>query len=151
MIVASVTFSSRICYPLLRLDRLVQALAPAASLHDPAGVLVDDLHLAVLDHVVDVALVQRLGLECLAEVVDELHVARVVEVLHAECALDRIERGLRRRHGLVLLVVQVVGTRELGLVLTFRRLAGRGLAAELAHDPREVVVRARRRLGFARR
>ena len=45
---------------LLRLDRLVQALAPATPLHDPAGVLVDDLDLAVLDHVVDVALVERL-------------------------------------------------------------------------------------------
>ena len=39
---------------LLRLDRLVEALAPAAAFHDPAGELVDDLHLAVLDHVVDV-------------------------------------------------------------------------------------------------
>ena len=34
---------------LLRLDRLVEALAPAAALHDPAGELVDDLDLAVLD------------------------------------------------------------------------------------------------------
>ncbi len=79
---------------LLRLDRLVQAFAPAAPLHDPAGVLVDDLDLAVLDHVVDVALVQRLGLESLAEVVDELDVPRVVEVIDAEDALDGVERRL---------------------------------------------------------
>ena len=46
---------------LLRLDRLVQALAPAAAFHDAAGELVDDLHLAVLDDVVDVALVERLA------------------------------------------------------------------------------------------
>jgi hypothetical protein len=45
------------------------------------GELVDDLDLAVLDHVVDVALVERLGLERLDQVVDELDVARVVEVL----------------------------------------------------------------------
>src|SRR3712207_5249333 len=38
--------------PLLRLDRLVEALGPAAALHDPARELVDDLHLAVLDDVV---------------------------------------------------------------------------------------------------
>src|SRR6185503_15849695 len=41
---------------LLRLDRLVQALAPATPLHDAARELVDDLHLAVLHDVVDVAL-----------------------------------------------------------------------------------------------
>ena len=81
--------------------------------------------------------------------VDELHVARVVEVLHAERTLDRVECGLRRRHGLVLLVVEVVGARELGLVLALGRLAGRGLAAQIAHDPREVVVGARRRLRLA--
>ena len=46
---------------LLGLDRLVQALAPAAALHDAARELVDDLDLAVLDDVVDVALVERLA------------------------------------------------------------------------------------------
>ena len=136
-------------HALLRLDRLVQAFAPATPLHDPAGVLVDDLHLAVLDHVVDIALVQRLGLERLAQVVDELHVARVVEVVHAERVLDRIEGGLRRRHGLVLLVVEIVRARQLGLVLSLRRLAGRRLTAEIAHDPREVVVGGRCRLRLA--
>ena len=49
-------------HALLRLDCLVQPLRPAAPFHDPAGELVDDLHLAVLDDVVDVALVERLGL-----------------------------------------------------------------------------------------
>ncbi len=81
---------------LLRLDCLVEALTPTASLHDPTRVLVDDLHLAVLDHVVDVALVQRLGFERLAEMVDELNVTRVVEVLDAEDALDGIECRLGR-------------------------------------------------------
>ena len=83
MIVASVTCSSWIAHALLRLDRLVQALRPAPPLHDPAGELVDDLHLAVLDDVVDVALVERLRLQRLVQVVDELDVARVVEVVDA--------------------------------------------------------------------
>jgi hypothetical protein len=43
---------------LLGLDGLVQAVGPAASRHLAAGVLVDDDHLAVLDDVGDVALVQ---------------------------------------------------------------------------------------------
>ena len=47
-------------HALLRLDRLVQTLAPAATLEDAAGELVDDLHLAVLHDVVDVALEQLL-------------------------------------------------------------------------------------------
>ena len=42
-------------HPLLRFDGLVQALAPAAAFEDAAGELVDDLHLAVGDDVVDVA------------------------------------------------------------------------------------------------
>ena len=94
MIVASVTCSSWIAHALLRLDRLVQALRPAAAFHDPARELVDDLHLAVLDDVVDVALVERLGLQRLGQVVDELHVARVVEVLDPERALDLLDRRL---------------------------------------------------------
>ena len=40
---------------LLGLDRLVQAVGPAAARHLAAGVLVDDEDLAVLDEVVDVA------------------------------------------------------------------------------------------------
>ena len=48
-------------HALLRLDGLVEALAPAAAFHDAAGELVDDLHLAVLDHVLDVAVVERLA------------------------------------------------------------------------------------------
>ena len=82
-------------HALLRLDRLVQALAPAAAFHDPAGELVDDLHLAVLDDVVDVALVERLRLQRLVQVVDELDVARVVEVVDPERALDLLDRRLR--------------------------------------------------------
>ena len=108
---------------LLGLDRLVQALRPAAAFHDPAGELVDDLDLAVLDDVVDVALVERLRLQRLVQVVDELRVARVVEVVDPERALDRLDRALHRRDRLVLLVVLEVGAGLLGRAL---RLAGLG-------------------------
>src|SRR5262249_27070196 len=83
-------------HALLRLDRLVQSLRPAAPFHDAHGELVDDLHLAVLDDVVDVALVEGLRLERLGQVVDELRVARVVEAVDAEGALDGIDRALAR-------------------------------------------------------
>ena len=134
---------------LLRLDRLVQALAPAAALHDAAGELVDDLDLALLDDVVDVALVQRLRLERLHQVVHEEDVARVVEVVDPERALDLLDRGLRGRDGLELLVVEVVRAGELGLVLALRGLARRGLALEVLDDARELVVRRRGGLGLA--
>src|SRR5918995_462700 len=133
--------------PFLRLDRLVQAFAPAPALHDPAGVLVDDLHLAVLDHVVDVALVQRLRLERLRQVVDELNVARVVEVVDLERALDLLDRVLAGRDGLELLVVdEVAALRELVLALG-EDLGGPRL--QRLHDAREVVVRAGRGLRLA--
>ena len=137
-------------HALLRLDRLVEAFAPAAPLHDPAGELVDDLDLAVLHDVVDVALVERLRLERLDQVVDEEDVARVVEVVDPERALDLGDGRLRRRDGLELLVVEVVGAGELGLVLALRRLPGRRLPVERLDDSRELVVRRRCRLRLAR-
>ena len=89
---------------LLRLDRLVQALRPAPAVEDPAGELVDDLHLAVDHGVVDVALVERLGLERLDQVVDERAVLGLVEVVDAEEALGLLDALLGDRDGLVLLV-----------------------------------------------
>ena len=97
VIVASVTFSSRIATPSFASIAWWSLLAPAAPLHDPAGVLVDDLHLAVLHDVVDVALVERLGLERLGEMVDELDVPWVVQVVDPERCVDLVERRLQVR------------------------------------------------------
>ena len=93
---------------LLGLDRLVQALGPAPALEDAAGELVDDHHLAVDHGVVLVALVERLGLQRLDQVVDEVAVLGEVEVLDAEELLGLRDAALGRRDGLVLLVVLVV-------------------------------------------
>jgi hypothetical protein len=54
---------------LLGLDGLVQALGVAAAEHEAAGELVDDDDLAVLDHVVDIALHDAVGLDGLIDVV----------------------------------------------------------------------------------
>jgi hypothetical protein len=75
---------------------VIVALRPAAAFHDPARELVDDLHLAVLDDVLVVALVERLRLERLDQVVDELDVARLVEVVDLERSLDLLDRGRPR-------------------------------------------------------
>ena len=50
----------------------MQSVAPAASFHDTAGGLVDDLDLAVHDHVVHVLLEHGVGLQQLADRVDTL-------------------------------------------------------------------------------
>src|SRR5581483_2011025 len=134
-------------HALLRLDGLVQALAPAAALHDAAGELVDDLHLAVLNDVVDVAVEERLRLDGLDQVVDELDVARVVQVVDPERPLDLLDAARERRDGLELLVVGVVDVRLLALLDLRRRLVRRSL--HLPDDAGEVVVRLRGRLGLA--
>ena len=131
----------------LRLDGLVQALAPAAALHDAAGELVDDLDLVVLDHVVDVGLVERLRLQRLHEMVDELRVLRRVEVLDAQCTLDLRDARLGDGDGLVLLVVLVVGAGFLGCALRVAR--ARAVRDELRGDAREVVVDLRSGLRLA--
>src|SRR3954452_14798702 len=134
-------------HALLRLDGLVEALAPAASLHDPAGELVDDLHLAVLDHVLDVVVVERFRLEGLVEVVDELRVLRRVEVVDPQRALD-LRHALRRHaHRLELLVELEVGAGGLGRSL---RVARRGAERDqLLRHAGEVVVELGGRLGLA--
>ncbi len=43
-------------HPFFCFDRLMQPVAPAPSRHQSAGELVDDDHLAVFDHVIDIAL-----------------------------------------------------------------------------------------------
>ena len=56
----------------LRLDRLVQPVAPAATGHDAPGVFVDDHHLVVLDDVMDVLLEKRIGAQKLGNAVNVL-------------------------------------------------------------------------------
>ena len=134
---------------LLGLDRLVEALGPAPALEDAPGELVDDLHLAVDHRVVDVALVQRLGLQRLDQVVDEMAVLGAVEVVDPEEALGLGDAPLGHRDRLVLLVELVV---EVGdeLLLHPRVHAVRRLARlHLGREPRELGVQVGRLLGGA--
>src|SRR5919198_814258 len=116
-------------HPLLGLDRLVQALRPAPALEDAAGELVDDPDLAVDDGVVDVALVERLRLQRLDEVVDEVAVLGAVEVVDAHELLGLRHAALGHRDRLVLLVELEV---EVGDELLLRaRVEALGLLAGL--------------------
>jgi hypothetical protein len=133
---------------LLRLDRLMQALAPAAAFHHAPRELIDDLHLVVLDHVVDVAVVERLCFQRLVEVVHELRVLRCVEVLDPQRAFDLRDALFRDGDGLVLLVVLVVGAGRFGGALLVSGV--RAVADQLRRDACEVVVDLRSLLGLAR-
>jgi hypothetical protein len=114
-------------HALLGLHRLVQALRPPAAVEDAAGELVDDLDLAVDHRVVDVALVERLGLQRLVEVVDQVAVLGAVEVVDAQELLGLGDAALGDRDRLVLLVELEV---EVGdeLLLAARVEAVRALA-----------------------
>jgi len=94
-------------HPLLGLDRLVQTLAPAPARHEAPGELVDDHDLAVLDDVVAVPLVERLGLERLIEVARHREVV-VEQVVDPEPALHLVGPGLADRNLPELLVEDVV-------------------------------------------
>ena len=113
----------------LRLDRLVQPVAPAPSRHETAGELVDDDHLAVLDDVLLVLAIEGLRLHRVVEVMDRGHVA-LVEVLHLEELLGAGDPVLGEIHGMVFLFDHVVG-----------------VGVQLLGDARERVIRLGRVLG----
>ena len=95
-------------HPFLGLDGLVDALRPAPTLQDAAGELVDDLHLAGLDDVVLVPLVQLLGLQGGRQLVHEVLLHLVVEVLEPEGPLHPTDAVLGGRDRALLLVDLVV-------------------------------------------
>ena len=137
-------------HALLGLDRLVQALRPAPALEDAARELVDDHDLVVDDGVVDVALVERLGLQRLLQVVDERPVLGAVEMRDAEELLGLRDALLGHRDGLVLLLELVV---EVGDEVLLRcagpcpRASCRGPSG--GRGLRELLVHVGRRLGLA--
>ncbi len=103
----------------LGLDRLVQALRQAPSLHHAASELVDEHHLAVLDDVVAVLEVERVGAQRLVDVMHEGDIVQVVErslleeVGLAQQGLHLLDAGLGQGHGAMLLVHLIVVAPEL--------------------------------------
>jgi len=132
-------------HPFLCLDRLVQAVGPAATRHETAGELVDDHDLALLDHVVNVTAVHGMGAQGLVDMVEHHHVARVVEIVDFKQLLHLEDPLLGEGGGLGLLVDGVVA----GVLLP---LAGKGIGLDLldfaflqlGDDPVDDVVLVRR-------
>ena len=92
----------------LGLHRLVQTVRPAAAEHEAPGEVVDDDDLAVLDDVVDVPLVDDLGLDRRLHVAGEAVVLGRVDVVDLEQFLDLLDAFLGEEHGAGLLVDGVV-------------------------------------------
>ncbi len=85
----------------------MQAVRPAAAGHEAAGELVDDENLTVVDDVLDVELVERMGLQGLVDGMQGVHVGRVVKLDPAEEFLG-VQHALFREDGRVLLLVDLV-------------------------------------------
>ena len=71
-----------------RLHRLVQPVAPPAPGHEAAREFIDDKDLTVFDDIVDVTFVERVRLQGFHDVVHEIHVGRIVQIVHAEELFD---------------------------------------------------------------
>ena len=95
----------------LGLDRLVQAIGPAAAGHEAPGEFVDDHDFAVLHDVVLVAVEQRMRAQRRIEVVHQRNVVRVVEAGTGrdesglgQDAFRVLVAGLRQQHRVRLFV-----------------------------------------------
>ena len=128
-------------HALLGFHRLVQPVGPAPPRHEPAGELVDDDDLALLDDVVDVALEDVVGLQRLVHVVERVDVPRVVEVVHPQQPLHLGHPALGEGDGLGLLVDGVVALGLDGLPFLLTHIAlGHRAALELGDDAVQPVV-----------
>ena len=101
----------------LRLDRLVEAVGPAAARHLAPGELVDDHDLAVLHQVLDVAPVEVVRAQSLVHRVQHLHVLHLEQVADAEQLLDLGRAFVGQGGGVRLLVADEVAGRVLAVAL----------------------------------
>ncbi len=135
----------------LRFNGLMEAVAPAAPRHQAAGELVDDHDFAVLHHVIDVVVEQRMRTKRLVDVMLQVRVLEVVQVTAVQVTREHL-LGLRHPalgevHRLVLLVLdEVAGGFErfsiFGLGVAARHRAG----LELGDDAIDLVIEVRRQL-----
>ena len=129
-------------HALFGLDGLMQALGVAAAFHDAAGELIDDLDLAVGDHVLLVAVEHVLGLQRLLQVVDQLARKVGIDVIDTQAALDLLKAALGGGDGVLGLVHDEVA-RGLHVLGSGEHVVRDVLAAlKAAHGAREVLVGA---------
>ena len=132
---------------LLGFDCLVEPVAPAPARHQAARELVDDDDPAVLDHVLDVEVEQRVRPQRLVHVVEQRHVDRIVEAARVRLQAMRQHllglghAALGERHRLVLLVLdEVAGLFERFAILGLDVALGDGAGHQLRDDPIDLVI-----------
>ena len=129
-------------HALFGLDGLMQALGVAAAFHDAAGKLVDDLDLAVGDHVLLIAVEHVLGLQRLLQVVDQLAGEIGIDVIDTQAALNLLKAALGGGNGVLGLVHDIIA-RGLHVLGGGEHVMRDVLAAlKAAHGAREVLVGA---------
>ena len=127
-------------HALFGLDGLVQALGVTAAFHNAAGELVDDLDLAVGDHVLFIAVEHVLGLQRLLQVVDQLAGEIGIDVIDTQAALDFLKAALGGGDGMLGLVHDVVA-RGFSILGGGEHVVRHVLAAlKATHGTREVLV-----------
>ena len=89
---------------LFRFDRLMEPVGPSSPRHQSTRELVDDDDLPIFHHVVDVPFVQRVRTEGLVDVMEDVHLRRIVQVLHFQQRLAVRDAVFGQGHGTRLLV-----------------------------------------------
>ena len=97
------------------LNRLVQAIGPAAARHHASGEFVDDDDFAVFDHVFDVSAIERVRLDRGLDVMLQRPVFRVGDVSNPEQPFDLLPTLVGDRDVAVLLVDHEVAGKDLSL------------------------------------
>ena len=133
----------------------MQAVAPAAARHQAAGELVDDDDLAVLDHVLHVALVVHVRAQRLLHVVEQRHVRGIVEAAGLQAMGEQLlglgHARFGQRRGLVLFVDdEVAGRFETIAILALDLALVHFAALQLRDDPIDFVVEVGRLFRRAR-
>ena len=132
---------------LFGLNRLVQAIGPAASRHQAAGELVHDEDFAVLHHVLDIATIQRVRFDRGLDVVLQVPVLRVGDIADAQQPLDLLPSRIGHGDGAVLFVDDVIAGED----LVFAQAALDLLAQfQLRDDAIDLVVLVGRLLALRR-
>ena len=124
----------------------MQTVAIAAAQHEPAGKLIHDEHLAVLDHIVLIPLKQGVGLQGLVDVVVELGIFRGGNILDAEELFRLAHTLLGQAHGAGLDIRHIVPALRLFLphkLLGLGQLDDVFAPGELADKPVRLLIHVR--------
>src|SRR5207248_4525160 len=116
-------------------DGLVQAIGPAAARHHAAGEIINNDDLAIFDYVLDIAVVERVGLDGGLHVMLEVPVLRVGDIADAQKALDLFPAFIGDQDILVLFIDRVLAG-----VGDFIKLANLFATGELGNDAVHALV-----------